>query len=270
MSIAQAMALGVLQGLTEFFPISSSGHLVVLPLLSGWEAQPLVFDTTLHLGTALALILFFWRDLCGIVKGFLGKGKNAVENVRAKNMGLCLVVGSIPAGLVGLLFGGWFESSFRSVSWVATFLILGSILMALADARFRADASEGADSEQGLSLKKSFKIGVFQVLALFPGFSRSGATISGGMLLGLNREAAARFSFLLSIPVVLGAGILKGMTSLGDISTDLYWPLLVGFLSSFITGLACIKFLLKFLKKNDLDAFVVYRMLLAVVLILIT
>jgi undecaprenyl-diphosphatase len=273
MNLFQAVILGVIQGLTEFLPISSSGHLVVLPNIFGWAPHPLVFDTTLHLGTAAALGIFFFKDLWNIFVSFFKDVWNHEENFKKYSddgkMGLYILLGSIPAGLLGLMFEDVFETVFRNVSWVILFLLLGSILMSVAE---KLKLWERKKSK-GLNYLKAFVIGIFQSLALFPGLSRSGATISGGMLFGLDREKAARFSFLLSVPIVVAAGLYKFYESKAmflDPTVSLHIEpmfLIAGFISSFLVGLGAIKFLLNFLKKNSLWVFVVYRAILILVLV---
>ena len=249
MSPLQAITLGIIQGLTEFLPISSSGHLVLVPNLLGWSIQSQAFDTVLHFGTVGALIIYFWKDLFEIIK--------------SKKLILLLLIGSIPAGILGFLFEKAFEETFRSVSSVLVFLLVGTVLMLVAESRYKKVwHTERIGEINKITNLKSFIIGIFQSFALFPGLSRSGSTISAGMLFGLTREAAARFSFLLSIPIVLGAGFFKIIDSYAVLSFDL--DLLLGFISSFLVGMIAIRFLLKFLKSNNLYVFIIYRLLLAV------
>jgi undecaprenyl-diphosphatase len=265
MSFFQALILGIVQGLTEFLPISSSGHLVILPELFGWEGHSLVFDTTLHLGTALALIVYFWKDLVEISQGFLGdffkKGLNYKAYSEKGFFCAKILVGSIPAGVIGFLFEDFFEIYFREVRTVAGFLLVGSVLMFLAE-------KLGNRKKEKVSLAGSFVVGLFQSLALFPGVSRSGATISGGMFFGLKREEAARFSFLLSVPIVVVAGLYKVLTSFYLVSGS-FAVLFVGFLTSFVIGMVAIRFLLGFLGNNSLKPFIVYRVLMVVLFLLV-
>ncbi len=251
MTIFQSLILGAVQGLTEFIPVSSSGHLVLVPMIFGWAYQSLTFDLVLHFGTALALIIYFWKDLIGLLK----------------NMSLLklLIVGSIPAVVLGVLFENAFEFYFRSELWVVLFLLLGSILMFLAEKLF-VNRQSVVSNVNDIGLKKAFLVGCFQALALFPGFSRSGSTISGSMLLGLDREQAARFSFLLSLPIVLAAGFFKLLGSYNQLTLDA--SIVIGFFTSFLVGLFAISFLMKFLKTNKLYVFVMYRVILCVVLLL--
>jgi undecaprenyl-diphosphatase len=255
-TIFHAIVLGFVQGITEFLPVSSSGHLILIPEVLGWHLQSLAFDTILHMGTVGALILYFWRDLLALL-----------EN--KKYLGL-IIVGSIPAGFLGFFFGDALENAFRSAFWVAAFLLLGSLIMLLAEVTYKKVwFKERKDDPSLLSYKDATVIGVFQSLALLSGISRSGATISGGMFSKLTRETAARFSFILSIPIVIGAGLFKIVDSYQDLSFNIV--MLAGFLTSLITGMLAIKYFLKFLKSNNLYLFIVYRILLAcLVLALLT
>lgn len=252
----QAIILGIVQGLTEFLPISSSGHLVVLPAIFSWPAQPLLFDVALHVGTALALLAYFWKDLTRILRAFFADRASADGK-----MGTYILIGSVPAAVLGYFFENVIEGLFRTSSSVAILLFIGSALMVLAEIR----VPKRKDAE--LNPVKALLIGLFQSLALFPGLSRSGATISGGMLFGLNREQAARFSFLMSVPIVLGAAAFKFATSFDDAVSVGFDSLALGFVSSFIVGWFAIDILLKFLRKRTLYPFVLYRLALVIVLI---
>ncbi|MBN1162249.1 undecaprenyl-diphosphatase UppP [Patescibacteria group bacterium] len=247
MSLLQALILGIVQGLTEFLPVSSSGHLVIFPAIFGWNEQPLVFDTTLHLGTVLALVIYFRKDIVRML-------------VKDKDLGLKILLGSIPAGVLGLLFNSFIETHLRNVFSVIIFLSAGSLLMLLAEHKFRAPL------KGTITYRKSFKIGVFQALALLPGMSRSAASISGGMLNNLRHVDAARFSFLLSIPIVLAAGVYKLIQSV-QAGYVFGGTLFVGFIASFLFGLLAIDFFMNFLKKNRLFIFIAYRLFLVSVLI---
>ena len=253
MSFPEALILGITQGLTEFLPISSSAHLIVIPQLFGWSSHSLVFDTTLHLGTSLALLVYFRKDLWNMLKNF-------------KKWWLTMFLGILPAGLLGFFLNDLFETYFRGVGFVVLFLILGSVLMFLAERSLTSDKSVTTLEE--INPLKSLLIGFFQSLALFPGFSRSGSTISGGMFLGLSRENAARFSFLLSIPIIWVAGFYEfTKIPISSVSTASEPFLGVAVLSSFITGFLCIKFFMKFVSNCKLYPFVIYRLALSVSLV---
>lgn len=266
MNIFQAIILGALQGLTEFLPISSSGHLIIVPELLGWGAQPLFFDTTLHLGTALALVVFFFKDLWEIFWGLakdVWTNEDKFENYSSDGkLGLFILLGSIPAGLIGYIFGDLIENIFRHTLYVALFLIGGSALM------FLAERLGNWKKHREVGYIESLLIGLFQALALLPGVSRSGSTISAGMFFGLSREKAAKFSFLLSVPIVVLAGGFKLATSL-DLLQSVSIPVVVsGFISSFAVGMFAISFMLKFLRSKGLHVFVAYRIILSLALLL--
>ena len=270
MSIFKALLLGIVQGLTEFLPVSSSAHLIIFPQIFGWESQPLVFDTTLHLATALALIICFWKDITTIFRSLfkdVSQHEGSVKHYSSDSMlGLKVALGSIPIGVIGLLFEDVLENLFRGVFSVATFLILGSFLMWVAEKKLKKKLIV----KDEISLGKSIKIGFFQVLALLPGFSRSGSTISGGMIYGLSRKEATRFSFLLSIPAVFMAGVLKLVSSYEYINAADVPFMFIGFISSFVVGMFAIKFMLKFVKNNKLYSFIFYRIGLALFLIILS
>ena len=270
MTLLQALALGILQGLTEFLPISSSGHLIIFPWIFGWKQHSLTFDTTLHLGTALALLIYFYKDLWLVFSSLL---KDVVKlNVKIRKysdfgkLGVFIVIGSIPAGILGLLLQKAIENQFRSVAVVLVFLVLGSVLMFIAE-KFSKMSAKPLDENLPAQAGKSFIIGLFQALALFPGISRSGSTISAGMLLGLTRQEAARFSFLLSTPIIVVAALLNIVESSKTFIFDL--NVLVGFFASFIIGILSIKFLMEFTKNRSLYIFVVYRLLLSLFLLVL-
>lgn len=271
MTIFQALILGITQGLTEFLPVSSSAHLVDLPQLLGWAAQPLVFDTTLHLGTAAALILFFWQDLfkyyLALLKDMLAHRFIFGKYSRESRFAFYLLISTIPATIIGLLFNEFIETYFRGLISTAVTLIFGSVLMIVAEKYFAKNST--GDILQKMTVKKSLIIGSFQTLALFPGVSRSGSTISSGMYMGLSREEAARFSFLASVPIVLEAGIYQLIKSPDQILGANLITVLVGFVASFLVGLLVIRFLLKFLRSKSLNVFIAYRLVLAGFLLLI-
>jgi undecaprenyl-diphosphatase len=246
MSFIDAIILGLVQGLTEFIPISSSGHLIIareIFNINGFEA--LGVDAVLQLATILAVIVYFFRDL--------------PELLRNRIYLLAIVLGTIPAIIFGLLLENQMETVFRSSYLVAWTLIAGAILMYLAEHLAKAD--------KVLTPLRGFVIGLFQTLALVPGISRSGATISGGLISGLNRVEATRFSFLLAIPIITGSGLKKllELNSTGGLS-DQGFPLLLGSLVAFTSGLLAIHFLIKYLKNHKLTIFIWYRIVLALLI----
>jgi undecaprenyl-diphosphatase len=270
MSLLQALVLGAVQGLTEFLPVSSSGHLVIFPKVLGWKEHSLVFDTTLHLATALALIFYFRKDILDIIRSFLKdilkRGFSFKKYSSEGLMGWKIIIGTIPVGIFGLLFADTLESVFRDVSFVSLFLLVGSALMFLGEKKL----NKRLLVKDEISISKSFKVGLFQVLSLLPGISRSGSTIAGGMFFGLSRKEAAKFSFLLSIPAVLAAGISQLISVFDYLNMADFAPMLVGFLSSFIVGLLAIGFLLKYVRKNNLYPFIIYRVGLTLFLLIVT
>lgn len=231
-----AIILGIVQGLTEFIPVSSSGHLILAREFLSVHGNDLAFDAVLQLATVLAVLVYFWKDLWGLLYDW-------------KKLKI-IILATIPAVVFGLLLEKYMETVFRNVLLVAIMLAVGSFIMLLSEYFSTKDKT--------LTLKNGFIIGLFQCLALIPGMSRSGMTISGGLFTGLSREEATRFSFLLSFPIILGSGLKKAF----DIqSFDLSFGL--AFLTAFIVGLAAIHFLIKFLKNHSLRAFAWYRILLA-------
>ena len=266
--ILQAIILGIVQGLTEFLPISSSGHLVVLPLLLGWDGvvNSLIFDVSLHLGTALAVVGFFFRDWVKIFSGFLkaasGDRSKLLDNQQAR-LFLFLVVGSIPAALAGLVFKGFIETSLRSTLIVGLMLVSFGILLTYVDTVSKKTRKFG-----DMKWVDAVLIGIAQAVSLIPGVSRSGVTITAARLQSLDRESSVRFSFLLSAPAILGAGVLtlKDLLQVGaGQSPTIFWA---GFISAAVSGWIAIKFLLSFVQKNNFNIFVWYRVVFGAFLIL--
>ncbi|MBK8987058.1 MAG: UDP-diphosphatase [Chloroflexi bacterium] len=259
MSIIEAIFLGILQGATEFLPISSSGHLVLIPVIFAITPPDLPLIGLVHLGTLVAVLIYFRRDLWQIVTAVLrGLAQRQPLGTTEARLGWFIVAGSVPAALAGFLLADFFDSVFGQPNWAAFFLLVTAVLLVI--------------GERVISGKKTFAtmtwldaiiIGLFQMVALFPGVSRSGSTIVGGLLRGFDRPTAARYSFLLGVPVILGAGLL----SLLDIvtaevmvySTAVY---LAAFLAAAISGYACIAFLLNWLRSHSLYIFAAYTALL--------
>lgn len=254
MKIWQAMILGFVQGATEFIPVSSSGHLVLVPWLLGWELPGLAFDTLIHWGTLLAVLTYFWRDWWQLITAWLGSlVRRDWTRPQARLMWL-LIVGSIPAAVLGFLLEGFFESLFGRPAWVSLFLLLTAALLLLGERLGRRVRSVG-----DLRWSDALLIGLGQAAAIAPGLSRSGATMAVGLLRDLERPAAARFSFLLSTPVILGAGLFQLLDLLQTSALSAYIPLLVaGFLAAAIGGYLCIWGLLRYLQRGRLVPFAVY------------
>ncbi len=251
MTSLQAAILGLVQGLGEFLPISSSAHLVLIPWLFGWTDPGLTFDIALHIGTLAAVVLYFWRDwLQLIIKGF--------TDVRSTEGRLFwdLAAASVPGAVAGYLLEKKAETIFRSPVLIAVMLMVMGVFLYWADRR-GAKKSEMGDITFGTSIL----IGISQALAIIPGVSRSGVTMTAGLLAGLNRVAAARFSFLLSTPIIFGAALVKLPHILSDPSA-LTGHFAIGMLVSWITGMISIGFLLRYVQTRDFLPFVWYRFLL--------
>lgn len=257
MPLIDAVILGLVQGLTEFIPVSSSGHLIVVrEIFNIGQTTGLEFDAVLQLATILAVFAYFFSDIMHLIKSAARLLLGKMVSVEDKRMLLAIMLGTIPAVCLGVFLEDEMGTIFRSADLVAGMLILGALLMVIAEKIGRQNAS--------VSPRKGFEIGLFQSLALVPGVSRSGATISGGLLAGLTRAEAARFSFLLAFPIILGSGLKKLLEigSGGELAT--LGPVLgVGFIVSFVVGLAAIHFLIRYLQHNSLMIFVWYRVLLA-------
>jgi len=257
-----AIVLGFIEGATEFIPVSSSGHLIIFrKIFETNDISGLAFDAVLQLSAALALLVYFWGDIVPLAKDVWRMiRKRSLEVQTNKTLLFAIMLGTIPAIIFGLIFENWIETVFRNVELVALTLILGSVLFWYAE--------KIAKQDEVLTWKRGVIIGLFQCLALVPGMSRSGATISGGLITGLNKDEAVKFSFLLSIPVLLGAGLKKLFeVRHGLLSMDFGLPLLLGCITAFITGLFAINFLIRYLKTHNLNIFIWYRVILAIILI---
>jgi undecaprenyl-diphosphatase len=282
MAIWQAILLGIVQGLTEFIPISSSAHLIIIPWLFGWEDKvltSLTFDVALHLGTLCALLVFFASDWARLIRaGVMSIVERKIGADLDRRLAWFLVIGCIPGGIAGVLFESKIEKLFHQPNaphQVSAMIAMAIIIALLGALLFVAErfARHERKMEQ-LSLKDAILIGLAQAFAVFPGVSRSGSTITAGLALGLERETAARFSFLLSAPIIAGAGL----KSLGEIYQDLHAGILaqadlilfpIGFITAALSGYLCIKFLLRFLQKNPTNVFVYYRWALAALIVVV-
>jgi undecaprenyl-diphosphatase len=254
MSLARAIALGMLQGLGEFLPISSSGHLIVVPWLLGWPDHGLAFDVALHVGTLLAVVYAFAGDWLRLLGGALRGARRGrpFGEPDGRLLGL-LALASIPGAVAGLLLDDWAESAFRSPALVAGTLAGMGLLLFAADARATGSRGEAAS----ISLRDALLIGLAQAAAIVPGVSRSGATISMGLWLGYRREEAARFSFLLATPITLGAALVKVPDLVGAGQAHF---LLAGMLAAATVGLLSIRVLLAYVRTRDYRPFVYYRL----------
>ncbi|EEF80970.1 undecaprenyl-diphosphate phosphatase [Methylophaga thiooxydans] len=256
MDFIQVFALALLQGLTEFLPISSSAHLILLPIIANWQDQGLAFDVAVHVGTLTAVVFYFRSTLKKLTADWFTSVATQ-KNVGDSRLAWAVLFGTIPVGLAGLLMGDWIETALRSPIVIAITTIGFGLLLGYADWQ-----GKRVRSEQSLNWQDVLFIGVAQAVALIPGTSRSGITITAGLMLGLTREAAARFSFLLSIPVILLAGGLKTI-ELVQSPLRIDWAALVsGALFSAISAYICIFLFLKMLDRIGMWPFVIYRLVL--------
>lgn len=259
MSFLEAIILGSLQGFTEFLPISSTGHLILARTLFSIDTSyALAFDALLHLATVLAVVVYFKNDIWVLTQVALRKLSRLPVNRKDEVMLYALLVATVPAVVFGLFLESYMESTFRSPLLVAAVLVIGSVLFMYAEW-----TQLNKPRTHDMSVAKGLKIGFFQVLALLPGMSRSGATISGGMILGLTRVEAARFAFLMAIPVITGAGCKKLLELITSDEVVAWTAVGIGATASFLTGLLAIHFMLNFVKKHTLWPFIWYRLILA-------
>lgn len=260
----QSILLGLLQGFTEFLPISSSGHLILMHKILE-SGNSLSFDATLHFATVLAVIVYFRHDIFKIVNAVLRRLSRLPTNEKDLVTAYALAIGTIPAVCFGLLLEEYMSTIFRNPLLVASVLITGSILFGFAEWRYLKTPRESS-----ITLMKGLKIGFFQCLALIPGMSRSGASIVGGMLMGLTRSEATRFSFLLAIPILGGAGAKKILELLTSNNNQIDLSLLlIAAITAFLAGLAAIHFMLSFVRRYSLWPFIWYRVILATIVIAI-
>ena len=257
----KAIVLAVVQDLSEFLPISSSGHLILIPHFLGWADQGLAFDVAVHVGTLAALVAYFRREIVAMTAAWFGsvfRGRHTPDSRLAWQV----LVGTIPVGLTGLAAGDWIESHLRSPLFVAGTLSIFGILMYLADRM-----SRGTRTEHELGWGQAIAIGCAQALALMPGTSRSGITMTMGRALGLSRSGAARYSFLLAIPGISAAGAYEGIkVATSTVAVDLQ-AMVIGVTCSALVGLACIHFLMRYIERIGLLPFAIYRLALAAVIV---
>lgn len=261
MNWLEAIFLGIIQGLTEFIPVSSSGHLILAETLFGIGNGSLAFDVALHGGTLMALIIYFWKDLTELVKALFVKSSQT-------KLAWLLIIATLPAVVVGLLLEGYAEDSFRSSLLVAFNLGLIGILMLFAEGQYTITKQH--TKLEKTSRKQALTMGFAQALAVVPGVSRSGITITSGLFAGMDRVAATRFSFLLGIPIIAGAFIKAVLLGDGiNQIQDQTGVFVVGISAAFLSGLFAIQFLLKYLAKHTLKIFAYYRIALAVIVIIL-
>lgn len=269
MSTLEAIVLGIVQGLTEFLPISSTGHILYVPALAGWPDPGAAFSAVIQLGTMAAVLVYFrgdlWRMAGAFVRSFGGDHQLWRSSDTDGRLGWYIVLGTIPIAIVGFVFSDQIENNVRTLSLVAIVMILFSFVLMAADLKGAQDRDV-----KDLTLKDGIIIGLFQALALIPGVSRSGSTISGGLFLGLDRESATRYSFLLSVPAVVLSGAFE-LRKIGD-STGAsvgVWPTVVATVLAFISGYLAIAFLLRFVRTHNFSVFVIYRVVVGVLMLVL-
>jgi len=269
MEIIQSIILGIIQGITEFLPISSSGHLILIPNFFGWQDQGLAFDVALHWGTLIAVIIYFRKDWMEIFRKSI---QYSVFNIQRKNtkylilntqylkkdLLFIIIIATIPGVIAGLLLNNYAETVFRNPLIISANLFFGAVILFYAD-----KVSTKKTDLTNLTLQMGIMIGLFQALAIVPGVSRSGITITIALFLGLRRTDAARFSFLLSTPIILGAGIREFPSLL---ESGLNISILVGVLVSALSGYLAIKYMLRYLENRSYNIFVGYRIILALII----
>lgn len=261
MSLLEALLLGLVQGLTEFIPVSSSGHLVLLHDIFGGSNNDLAFDVALHVGTLAAVILFFRQDLGHYIKALFVKSEKT-------RLAFLLAAATVPAVVAGFLFASLAESAFRSSQLVAFNLIAFGGLMLLAEYWYRRQ--NGHTPLASISRRQALMIGIAQSLAIVPGVSRSGSTITAAMVLGVDRIAATRFSFLLSVPIITGAAAKTLLSDWSSVNQTIEPAIFaIGVLSAFVSGLFAIKFMLRFLNSHGLEIFAIYRIVFGLIVLLL-
>jgi len=265
MPIYQAVVLAIVQALTEFLPISSTAHLVLIPWLFGWKDGGLTFDVALHAGTLVAVIIYFFRDWVQIVAQGFGLNAGSDPDLKQNRSLLWLLAaGSIPIGIVGYLFDKQADTTWRQPYVIGTMLIVVGVVMWMAERR-----RIGSKSLSTIQLSDSIAVGLAQAVSVIPGTSRSGATISAGLFRNMNREAAARFSFLLSTPAIAAAVLKKfwDVRKEGGIPADMRAPIVVGIVVSGLLGAVVIAFFLRYLRRSSLMPFVYYRIVFGIIVI---
>ena len=262
MTVFQALILGIVQGITELLPISSSAHLIIIPWMFGWTDSISfindfeAFDVALHFGTLLAIIAFFYKDWIALIKG----GYNQVikkEKTFEGKMFWYIVFATIPGGIIGFVLDKFVGDKLEKPAIIAIALIIMGILLYIVDKKAKSNIKY-----RKMTLKQTFIIGLSQCLAFIPGVSRSGVTMTVGRYMGIERESVAKYTFLLSTPIVLAATIFK----LKDFVFG--WPFFIGVISSFIVGVFVIKFLLEYLKKGSFKIFAIYRVVFGAIILL--
>lgn len=263
MTLIQIIVLALVQGLTEFLPISSSAHLILVPIVSHWQDQGLAFDVAVHVGTLSAVVWYFRKDLATMLRDWFASLQQR-QLVGESRLAWAVLWGTVPAGLAGLIFNDVIDSVLRSPLVIAWATIGFGLLLWWSDIKGRRRRDESS-----INWKDVLVIGVAQALALIPGTSRSGITMTAGLFMGLTRTAAARFSFLLSIPVIVLAGGYKGVKLVEQTTPVDWWGILLGVVLSGLMAYVCIYYFLKLLDRMGMLPFVIYRLILGVILLAI-
>jgi undecaprenyl-diphosphatase len=263
-SILHAIILGAVQGLTEFLPISSSGHLIIIPYFFHWPYQGKSFDVALHAGTVVALLIYFWKDWLTIIKNGFTKKSATISQAAwpyPRNFLWQIVVASIPAAILGLAIDRWAGDHLNSVLFIAFNLAVFGWLLWFVDRKAKDNVAPAE-----MTYGKAFIVGLFQSIALVPGVSRSGITLTGSRLVGLARAEAARFSFLLGTPAIIGAFLVELPKIIKDDLNLSFW---LGVIAAAVFGVLAIKFLLGYLKKSDFSLFLWYRLAVALIIVVV-
>ena len=261
MTFLQQLIIALVQGITEFLPISSSGHLILIPYITDFPDQGPLIDVAVHVGSLLAIVIYFWRDVLGLARGGFSTVGLANDPLQ-KRLFLWVLVGTIPAVALGLFLKmGDYLEGFRSTDLVAINLIVYGLLLGAADRWGRQ-----VKSFEDVTLRDAVLVGIAQAMALIPGTSRSGVTMTAARALGYDRVEAARFSFLLAIPAVAGAGLLA-ILDLAEASQQMQWDALGAGVLTFIAAFATMAFLMNFLKKASMLVFVIYRVAVGILLL---
>lgn len=274
MTIIQAVILGVIQGFTEFLPVSSSGHLIFLPKLFGWADQGMAFDTIVHLGTLVAVVIYFRGKIWNLIVSFFDYNKETrnwnLETRGERRLGWLIILSVIPAGVVGLFFADWLEINFRAPVFVGINMIFWALVLYFADQYACAPTHPHTSMLGKLNWKSSLFIGCAQAIALIPGTSRSGITMTAGMFAKLNKESAVEFTFLMSVPIIALAGA-DGLFKIirHGAGTVSYFSLGMGFIAATVSGWLAIDILLKIIKKWSFTPFVLYRIIVGILILIL-
>jgi len=265
MTLIQALVLGIVQGITEFLPISSSAHLIIMSDIFKWVEQPVEFDAAIHLATLFAVLIFFRSDIFKITKATLTRDP---KDKTYRRLGFVILIATIPALVLGAVLKFAPENPFRNINVIVVAMIGWSVVMFIVDQVLKIPRN--IHDPKDVTLKKGVHIGLAQALALIPGTSRSGITMVVGLVEGLDRPTAARFAFLLGIPVIAIAGVISvyDLVTSPELGVSLI-NLTIGFIGAFAAGILTIKLLLKFLQKHSFNVFVIYRIILGILLIIL-